>query len=178
MTSLVATDVIDLGCHPHGTQVSVGPLLRRFRPKRFYGFDPYPSTREQSFVTHPNGGTMVTIRRQAAWTYDGIVRLNVAETGSTLIVERGVQGVELEVDCFDLAVFLQNIADDEKKDARSIVVKFNVEGAEYDLLTHLHATGTDELVKLALVEWHDVPFGEDWKADLLGRLRCEVQPWQ
>lgn len=175
-----ATDVIDLGCHPHGTDVSVGPLLRRFTPKRFYGFDPYPDTREQAFVTHPLGGALISIRRQAAWTYDGLIMMTVGETAilSTVIVERAVQGRDLEVECFDLAVFLQNIADDETKDARSIVVKFDVEGAEYDLLHHLHATGADELVKLALVEWHAVPGGDTWKAELLSKLRCEVQPWQ
>lgn len=144
--------MVDLGCAPHGTDISVQPLIERFHPRVLYGFDPL-----QRDVIAEQDGTRVVLSPRAAWTHDGYV--GIVEDGIRTQVFESEAGC---VPCFDLARFLSELPDEE------IVLKLDVEGGEYELLPHLHATCVDERVSLCLVEWH----GEGRVA-----LRCPIEEW-
>jgi hypothetical protein len=62
--------VVDLGCFPHRDEISIEPLVARFRPDVLYGFDPWPALIEGETQV---GSTRVVLRRQAAWIEDGEV---------------------------------------------------------------------------------------------------------
>jgi len=161
--------VVDLGCATQGGDESIGPLIDRYDPDLFLGFDPWPDLVETAEF---DDGTMVVLKRIAAWTY----------TGRVPYTRDGLRSRTIDVPdrtmvrCFDLAVFLQALPADE------LIVKFDVEGAEVPLLEHLYARGVDSRISTALVEWHDTkPYWPDDFTDrrnrLLKALRCPVEEW-
>lgn len=152
--------VIDLGCHDHGHPEcdSLGALTRKYRPSRFYGFDPHPDFKEATFATD---GTSLILRRRAAWLYDGHVGFHANGTGSRV-------GYGDTVPCFDFSAWLPTIVHDRT------VVKMDIEGAEYDLLEKMVEDGTSHAFSELVIEWH----GNDPRKDrLLGVLKCEVNDW-
>lgn len=150
------TVVVDIGCHSHpqhqGTpQDSIGRLLERFRPRLLYGFDPHPDTRAGHRRVN---GCAVTVLRQAAWVRDGDIEyeVNAARPLSSRIREG-----DRRVPCFSLASFLQGL---DREPGERLVVKMDVQGAEYPLLLHLLEHDAARLVDLLLVEWHPDPVGD------------------
>jgi Methyltransferase FkbM domain len=147
---------------------AIGPLLERFKPDLFYGFDPHPATELRMGVGSDGKFlTSILIARKAAWVYDGVVPFVPAGLRSR-IDEEGESVV-----CFDLARFLLELPEDE------IIVKMDIEGAEKLVLEHLIATGADRRISLLLVEWHDHrDFVETFdRADLIARLHCPIEEW-
>jgi hypothetical protein len=165
--------VVDLGCYPHGRDVSIEPLVSRFSPEVLYGFDPLVGAP----TTYVVGDTRVHLSPKVAWTINGYVRF----------VQNGLRSRAFESEagttpCFDLAEFIRALPADD------IVLKLDVEGAEYQLLPHLCATQTDELLSLILVEWHCMECGRggdnvegcpDCGAPVakIGGLRRPVEEW-
>ncbi len=164
----VTSVVVDLGCHFHPdnpSDASIVTLLARFRPALFYGFDPHPDT--PVTCAFLDGGK-VTIRRQAAWTFEGWAGYRA--NGITSRLEAGGEPVA----CFDLAAWLDV--------SGPVTMKMDIEGAEYELLEHLIATGAHRNVERLLVEWHEPPIGPgNWRrrrGSILSELNCEVEDWQ
>ena len=136
--------VIDVGCADWGGEISLAPLIKRFRPRFLYVFDPTPaySARRRGFT---DGGTRVEILNAAAWTHDGTELLIGGGTrGSLLVGEWPEQRERHEVETIDLARFILDL------DAQ-VILKL---GCEYRLLTHLIATGAIDRVERLLVERH------------------------
>ena len=170
--------VIDIGCAKYGGDFSIERLLEEFRPEVLYGFDPMQGPDEYPWPPNPpDGPTFPTkamrtyIEKKAAWTYDG----EIGFSGSGLGGHIDPDGEN--VPCFDLAGFIRSLPSDHE-----IALKIDAEGAEYDLLEHLIATRTDELLKLAWVEWH--PKGQavnsrpDKRRDLIEeRIECDLHQW-
>jgi FkbM family methyltransferase len=137
--------VVDLGCaDPERRNWSLGHLVADYHPDRAYGFDPSPTTNTDLVSLN---GTPVTIRRQAAWVYDGELWFTANGTGSRVSADGG----ETLVECFDFSAWLRTL------DGDRVIVKMDVEGAEYPLLTRMVADNTDQLVAELLVEWHPGP---------------------
>ena len=143
--------VVDLGCADHGKAFSLQTLAARYGPDRIYGFDPSPAL---DLAVQYVGGVPVTLRREAAWLYDG--EIGYMENGWESCVGEGDP-----VRCFDFPVWL----------ARNgpAVVKMDIEGAEHALLERVVQDGTDLLISELLVEWH--------RHDFDGELRCPVTDW-
>lgn len=163
--------VVDVGCYHHPThagrpQDSIGLLLERFQPRTLYGFDPHPGLPVGSTLEN---GVRVIRERRAAWLRDGTVGFTTdpARPLGALVTEHEGESVP----CFDLAAFLG-----EKLIEGEIVLKLDVEGAEYQLLSRIIDEGVDEFLTLILVEWHD---RRRWQARrrLQRSLRCPVEPW-
>jgi FkbM family methyltransferase len=170
--------VVDLGCFPHRDEISLEPLLERFRPAVLYGFDPWPELVEGETEVE---GTRVVLERKAAWVEDGEIEFaqvrGLRGWDSTVMRDKNSRdewsrGDAIRVPCFDFSAWLRELPEPP-------VVKLDVEGAEFPILERLVAEGTDVLVAELLVEWHDnkMPAYEDRKAELLTRLRCPVSPW-
>ena len=171
--------VVDLGCFPHRDEISLEPLLERYRPAVLYGFDPWPELVEGEAVVE---GTRVVLERKAAWVEDG--RIEFAHVGglrgwdSTVMRDKNARDEwsradAIQVPCFDFSAWLRGLPEPP-------VVKLDVEGAEFPILERLVDDGTDVLVAELLVEWHDdkMPAYAGRKDELLRRLRCPVAPWE
>jgi FkbM family methyltransferase len=163
------TVVVDLGCHPHpehrgASQDSIMALIGRFAPSALYGFDPHPDHVEQRRYV---GRTAVVTKRRAAWIYDGVVAYDPSPDRP---LSAHVGDGPTSVPCFDLAAWLRG---------RSVVVKMDVEGAEYRILEHLIENGADGNVERLLVEWHPdrQPAGTLDRPMLEGAFTCPVEEW-
>lgn len=146
--------VVDLGCHGHGMYDSPGELIAKYHPAILYGFDPHPDT---AVGVSDRSGTKIITHRAAAWTRSGEVGFALDGSGSH-IASRGKR-----VRCFDLCRWLGRLPEREP-----LILKMDVEGAEYTLLPALRSTRMDERLLLVLVEWHGTR---------RVHLNCPVEEW-
>lgn len=172
--------VVDLGCFPHRDEISIEPLVERYRPDVLYGFDPWPALVEGETEL---GGTRIVLERKAAWIQDGEVEFarvrGLRGWDSTVMRAKNARGEwtgagdVIRVPCFDFSSWLRGLPEPP-------VVKLDVEGAEFPILEKLVADGTDVLVSELLVEWHDDKMADqvERRAALLASLRCPVTPWE
>ena len=160
----MAEVVVDLGCESHGFD-STMLLIDRFLPDFLYGFDPGSDDGVGVYRS-----AAVTRSSKAAWIYDGQVPF-IDDGGASCLAPDGVpllpEAMQLApqpprlVECVDFAAWLDRLNRDD------VVVKMDVEGAEYMLLEHMIATGTIERVGLLLIEWHPSAV----------MLPCPVETW-
>lgn len=172
--------VVDLGCFPHRDEISIEPLIERYRPSVLYGFDPWPALVVGETTVDD---TRVVLERKAAWIENGEVEFakvrGLRGWDSTVMRDKNAKGEwtgsgeVIRVPCFDFSEWLRTLP-------QPPVVKLDVEGAEFPILERLVEDGTDSLVAQLLVEWHDdkMPEYVDRKAALLASLRCPVAPWE
>ncbi len=172
--------VVDLGCYPHRDEISIEPLVERYRPDVLYGFDPWPALIEGESELD---GTHVVLQRKAAWVEDGEIEFarvrGLRGWDSTVMQEKNARGEWtgsgeiIRVPCFDFSAWLRSLPEPP-------VVKLDVEGAEFPILEKLVVDGTDALVAELLVEWHDDKLADHAvrKAALLESLRCPVTSWE
>jgi hypothetical protein len=145
------TIVIDLGCKSYGgADDSIMPLVRRYEPQLLLGFDPQievegitPFTYSPNSLT--NLSTTVVLSKKAAWMYDGNVRF----CGDGVCAGIDGPGDGKLIPCFDLASLVRALPDD----ARTII-KVDIEGAEYPLLSWLERGDAFYKLDEILVEWH------------------------
>ena len=152
------TVVVDLGCASRNGARSLSTLAKEYAPAALYGFDPAARTR-RSVVA----GVPTWVKRSAAWIHDGKVAFS--EEGARSRVGDGPASVP----CFDFSAWLKSEFPDG-----GVVVKMDVEGAEYELLERMCDDGTDKLVSELLVEWHQPKERRD---PILERLSCPVREW-
>ena len=182
--------VLDLGCFPHGHEVSIETLIDRFMPHELYGFDPFPELLEgETVVERRRLGapgvfrTVVRLERKAAWTEDGEVEIALVRGerawDTTAMRDKNSRGEwsgeRLRVPCFDLSRFILALPAHAH-----LIVKMDVEGAEFPLLEHLLATGADSRIGRVLVEWHDQKMRGAYshlRRELEQRLRCPLEEW-
>lgn len=160
--------VIDVGCAKHGGDYSIERLIAEFQPVILYGFDP---AADFTHMLWEENGCTVSVSREAAWTWDGIVGFTIAGLGGH--VDKGGEPTK----CIDLARFIFELPEGEE-----IVLKADCEGGELPLLEHLIATGADKRLKLAWIEWH--PPGErvnsiphPRRTKIEQAIACEVVQW-
>lgn len=101
---------------------------------------------------------MYLYKEKAAWTYDGTVdfyldKVSDASWGSSMNQKhRDVQNGKnkVTVKCVDLARLIN-----QYNETDLIVVKMDIEGAEYDLLKDFQKKDTFKLIDFIAVEFHD-----------------------
>lgn len=166
--------VVDVGAMAYDRDESIAPLIDRFHPDVMFAFDPHPDFEEG--VDHLDGSVVIS-RRLAAWTFGGDVPFAVegirsgipacAREGSASHSDPGEKFGRAR--SFVLAAFLRTLPP-------PLVLKLDVEGAEYPLLNQISANHVDERLALVLVEWHS----EELAHDLYGprpELQCPVEEW-
>lgn len=170
------TVVVDLGCYPLGHS-SVEILVEQFRPDALYGFDPNPSMAEYENTVLDDCAVCLT--RWAAWIYNGTIELHHAGTTRATVIKQRRNARSTTVACFDFSDWLADrraVWGDQ-----GIVVKMDVEGAEYALLEALILDHHDVLIEKLLVEWHeDWPESERRRDRILGAWAgggIEEWPW-
>ena len=171
--------VVDLGCFPHLGEISIEPLVARFRPDVLYGFDPWPALVEGETRL---GGTRVVLERKAAWIAEGEIEFarvrGLRSWDSTVMREKDSRGEwssrseVVVVPSFDFSSWLRTLPERP-------IVKMDIEGAEFPILERMVEDGTDLLVANLLVEFHDENLAAlaERRLSLTARLRCPVSPW-
>lgn len=166
--------VVDVGCREQGPEHSTDVLIDWFRPWIYFGFDPDPDQGEGIDFVGPNQETSRVFRRAAAWVCDGTIGYSATGIGASVIPPM-MEDTPAPVACFDFPAWLAVLP------PVPLVVKFDCEGAEYEIIAALIDADLDTRIELMLVEWHReyeerVPDG--WKRkDLEARLRCQSQEW-
>jgi hypothetical protein len=161
--------VVDVGCLTYSRRFQVDeslrPLLRRFRPGTYIGFDVKPGMLDGM---REIDGVPCWFARRAAWTQDG-VQLAVVERGNCTHVVQGCHPPsDGGVESFDLGTFLLRLPNP--------ILKIDVEGAEYPILHNLHERGIDHHLELLLVEWHTGPYANGYRTER-PQLACPVEEW-
>lgn len=167
--------VVDLGCCTYERDIggvqwvedSIHAMIKRFKPAVLFGFDPHPGLPDA--VGQVYGTTVITSRR-AAWTNDEDVGLAL-QGNCTHVDADEVQRSK----AFDIAAWVRTLPE-----AR-IVLKVDVEGAEYVLLPHLIRHGLMDRFSHLLVEWHSEPTANGYETDresILEGINCPVEEWQ
>jgi hypothetical protein len=157
--------VVDVGAMRQGPEESVHKLIARFRPDVLFAFDPHPDFVEGVECVD---GSAVVSRRLAAWTHTGVMPLAV--DGICTGIDETAADVE-RTTCFDLSDWLFSLPPVE------VVLKLDVEGAEYPLLARLAEQGGDHDLSVVLVEWHPPETAHGWYAER-PTLRCPVKAWE
>ncbi len=163
--------VVDLGCQKQRIDRSIEPLVERFAPDRLLGFDPAA----RSPLRYELDQTEIVVKRSAAWTHDGTKMFAPRGIEGTVMVESSAwKGQPREVRCFDFSAWLRDLDEPE------VIVKMDIEGAELPVLEKVVADGTDDRIRLLLVEWHDDYFDRSFKrrrTKVEKTLRCPVEIW-
>ncbi len=167
--------VVDVGSETYGEEESFLKLIEMFKPTTLWKIDPLGRNEIDTY-----DGCFFRSIAAAAWTRNGTIEFGVgADSGlnATAMGEKtecGEWTQTLIVPCFDFSTWLETIG--------PCVVKFDAEGAEYDILEKMITDGTDHLMEPLLVEWHDWKLGDEpayraRRESILKRLNCEVRGW-
>jgi FkbM family methyltransferase len=135
--------LIDLGC---SDGQSILDLLEKrgehVKDYEIYGFDPVDYPKVFNF----------NYEKKAAGTEDGqyLFKLGVWKEGSSLCEQKVcLEGYEyIHVDVFNFSRYLMQFADDY------VIVKCDIEGAEYDLFDKLFEDGTIDVIDEVYIELH------------------------
>lgn len=167
---------IDLGCYD-------GDSVEQFRnwckiafdPEwewQIFAFDPNPRFRE-SWERKTGRGTK--FQSKAAWIHDGEIEFAVDGTENPLgsTVMPGKKSIwdhfeKITVPCFDFSEFLKAFHD------AFVVVKMDIEGAEFPILEKMIQDGTIKIPALLAVEFHPnkvVEYSTTDKIDLIDRIK-------
>ncbi|MFC9466057.1 FkbM family methyltransferase [Streptomyces coelicoflavus] len=158
-----------------GTNLGVvlNRFIRELPDHDFYAFEPnkdlLPSIRRQveQAPHHPR----VAISSSAVWIHDGTIDLFLGHHESSTVLPGKVvppmydQQIDysspIAVPATDFSSWLRRTvtADDH------VVVKMDIEGAEYPVLTKLLADGTINLISVLYIEWHYDRFPAMSRAD-------------
>jgi FkbM family methyltransferase len=121
-----------------------------------FAFEPNPDLHDQMIrITrdYPN----VVFKPWAAWTFDGKLEFAKDETatpmGSTVMhSKKAIWDVypHVEVKCFDFSKWLKQMFNENDE----VIVKMDIEGAEFPVLEKMLKDGTITIPRLLFVEWH------------------------
>jgi len=142
---------IDLGAYRGGT---INAFRKRFSDFEIYAFECNPTLNNIDY------GIDVTTIRKASWIYDGVLDFYISKEhpstvqGATILKHKKTGNLDIthpvEVRCLDFSNWLlTNFMVEDY-----IVVKINIEGAEYDLLDKCFVDGSINFINEIYIEWH------------------------
>ncbi|UCC74119.1 MAG: FkbM family methyltransferase [Gemmatimonadota bacterium] len=151
------TTFVDLGAY---TGDSCRRYLAAYAVEHAYLFEPNLVPLTPPACPH-------TLLRAAAWTCDGVAPLYVsrlyAGEGSTLLAEKTTGAIDraapVEVPTVDFAAWLRPFA------RQDVVLKMNVEGAEYALIDHLAARRALGIPRVIYLSLHTAKVGKTAEDD-------------
>jgi FkbM family methyltransferase len=166
---------IDLGSH-------FGAITRKFIASKLYSpdfvlhaFECNPVISPAIFKAYP---PFVNVHREAAWIFDGKLEFYVNKDqrvqGASFCKEKTTGNLDKEhpvtVDCIDFCEWLKR--NFQLND--NIIVKSNIEGAEYALFNKMLANGTIQYIKRLFLmrHWHKIGLPEEVDTKLISDLRA------
>jgi len=145
---------IDLGAYR-------GLYINRFRKSSMYkpGAKIY-AFECNSFLRNFQYGSDVTVIHKAAWVCDGELKFYLSKRnpslvqGSSVYREKRTGNLDKEhpqkIPCIDFSKWIKNTFQPDD----NIIVKMNIEGAEYDILEKMIADDTLKYIKKLFVQFH------------------------
>jgi FkbM family methyltransferase len=164
---------IDLGSH-------FGAITRKFIASKSYSsdfvihaFEPNPVIPDSVFAAYPTG---VIIHREAAWIVDGEMEFYINKDarvqGASIHRDKITGNLDknnpVRIKCIDFSAWIRS--NFLKTD--NIIVKSNIEGAEYDLFGQMMNDGTIEYIRLLYLRrhWNKIGMSIDQDIDFVERL--------
>lgn len=136
-----------------------------------YGFEPnlFKYFKAEKKFKYRN---KIKLSNHAAYIYDGQIKLALSGIGSTLMQGKdNWEGSEkVTVNCFDFSVWLADNFTQEDK----VVVKMDIEGAEFPVLRKMLEERTASIPEIMMVEFHPnkvVDYTTDDKLELITKLK-------
>lgn len=147
---------VDGGAHLGETITDFRLSLRRF----LYPWDVYSFEANPALVPRIARFPHVTVLGQAIWIEDGSVEFYVAETtpSSSILSTKqtgGLAKVPIRVPSIDFGAWLRRNFTQED----FLLVKLDIEGAEYEVLEQMLRDGSVDLVDEFLIEFHNRKVG-------------------
>lgn len=177
---------VDLGAYNGDTVdqfVSWGQLLGDISDARVFAFEPNPNFKaewQDVHDRHIKHVREISFEQAAAWIDDKGLEFSLwaeSDIGSTVMKEKRnwYAGKVIGVPSFDFSGWLKQFK------GETIYVKFDVEGAEYPILSKMIEDGTDKLCTLLMIEWHADKMGQQFKDDqklIEDNLKCDWIEWR
>lgn len=150
---------IDLGAYNGDTLEKAMKVYPDF--DLYYGFEPYPANFKKLSKKF-GGNDKVKLFQQAAYISNGKKKfymhrgndksMDNESVGSSLMEKKSNldKNRHIQVDIIDFAEFIRK----NFKESDFIVLKIDIEGAEYQLLEHLMLTKTTDYIDKIYCEWH------------------------
>jgi FkbM family methyltransferase len=133
-------------------------------------FEPVPGLAKQLQEIHKNDPT-INIQNSAVWINDKIKKFHLSEEytdGSSLL--NSLNNLKddhfLNVSCFDLSTWIKNTF--SKNDY--IILKLDIEGAEYEVLNKIIDDGNMGLINEFWGEWHDMKITDPHTQKLANKI--------
>jgi FkbM family methyltransferase len=159
---------IDCGAH---CGESILEAKKRFGMEtNVISFEPIPGLAKQLQEIHKNNPT-VQIQNSAVWVNNDIKKIHLSEEytdGSSLLnsLNNLKDDHYLETSCFDLSSW---IAENFSKDDY-LILKLDIEGAEYEVLNKMIEDGTINLINEFWGEWHDMKINDEFTKSLAQKV--------
>lgn len=119
-------------------------------------FEPVPGLAKQLQEIHKDNPT-VNVQNSAVWISDDVKRFYLSEQytdGSSLLTSLNALREDhyIDIPCFDLSSWIKQTF--SEKDY--IILKLDIEGAEYEVLNKMIEDGTINMIDEFWGEWHDM----------------------
>ena len=138
----------------------LGELSERFLPQRIFAFEPNPALIPDLERAARRTGRLTEVLSQAVWHRDEVRPFYLGHHESSTLMggkvvppmyDRQIDYAHpIDVQCIDFSRWLEALG----VGPRSVVVKMDIEGAEYPVLEHLVEQGAVRFISTLLVEWH------------------------
>ena len=144
---------IDCGCYKGTIIEEFLYSLNKNNEYKIYAFESNP------FLRDFNYGEGINVIHKACWVYDGEVDFYIDTTnpisqGCSICKEKDTGYLDKEhpmsVPCIDFSKWLLDTFSQED----TLIVKMNIEGAEYDVIEKCIKDGSINLIKELFIEWH------------------------
>jgi FkbM family methyltransferase len=164
---------IDLGSH-------FGAIIRKFMTSKscspsckIYAFEPSPVITEETFSKYPKN---VIIYKKVAWVKEGMVDFFINKNpklqGSSVCKEKKTGKLDKEhpikIECMDFGKWLK----DNFSPNDDIILKMNIEGAEYTLLPRMVEDGSIKMIKKLYLfhHWYKIKLPKSADEDIMSKL--------
>ncbi len=136
---------------------SIPKLRERFGNQFVHVFEPFPEC-DKFYEKFED----IKLHKKAVWIYDGEVDfymkkgLDKFDMGNSLLKRKKLVGDEnedrkIKVPCVDFSKGLLELGE-------MVILKMDIEGAEYEVLKKMIKDGSIKLVDTLLIEWHKKKF--------------------
>ena len=124
-------------------------------------FEPVPGLAKQLQEIHQNNPT-IQIQNSAVWINDDIKKFHLSEAytdGSSLLnsLNNLRDDHYIDINCFDLSTWISESFNEKDY----LILKLDIEGAEYEVLNKMIEDDTIKLVNELWGEWHDMKIDDD-----------------
>ncbi len=175
---------IDAGCyHAAATEqfINWGQLLTDdMEGSRIYSIEPNPKLKSywqeirDRHIKHVKDMQFVN---KAAWIDDSILKFSETDLdlGASVMPEKRGYDTTIDVQGFDFSQWLKQFSGEE------IVIKMNIEGAEYPIMEKMMKDGTDKLVKDIMVEFHSAKMSGEFiprEQNILANFKANIHEWR